>query len=49
MRRILEAFDDDASGWITVAEANTFTSSRPENYSAIKWLAFWAAGNVHSS
>ncbi|KAJ7821616.1 hypothetical protein B0H14DRAFT_3875859 [Mycena olivaceomarginata] len=44
MRRILEAFDDDASGWITVAEANTFTSSRPENYSVIKWLAFWAAG-----
>ncbi|KAF7353558.1 EF-hand domain-containing protein [Mycena sanguinolenta] len=44
MRPILEAFDDDASGWISVAEANTFTSSRPKNYSVIKWLAFWAAG-----
>ena len=26
---ILEAFDDDASGFITVAEVNRFTSSRP--------------------
>ena len=26
---ILEAFDDDASGFITVGEVNRFTSSRP--------------------
>jgi hypothetical protein len=26
---ILEAFDDEASGFITVAKVNTFTSSRP--------------------
>ena len=26
---ILEAFDDDTSGFITIAEVNTFTSSRP--------------------
>ena len=26
---ILEAIDDDASGFITIAEVNTFTSSRP--------------------
>jgi hypothetical protein len=26
---ILEAFDDDASGFITIAEVNRFTSSRP--------------------
>ena len=29
VRPILEAFDDDASGFITIAEVNTFTSSRP--------------------
>ncbi|KAJ6508453.1 hypothetical protein C8R45DRAFT_815585 [Mycena sanguinolenta] len=44
VRPILEAFDDDGSGWISVLEANTFTSSRPVDYSVVKWLAFWAAG-----
>ncbi|EJD53365.1 hypothetical protein AURDEDRAFT_180879 [Auricularia subglabra TFB-10046 SS5] len=44
VRSVLEAFDDDASGWISVKEANAFTSSRPLNYSVIKWLAYWAAG-----
>ncbi|KAH7099791.1 hypothetical protein BKA62DRAFT_831480 [Auriculariales sp. MPI-PUGE-AT-0066] len=44
VRPVLEAFDDDASGWISVKEANVFTASRPQNYSVIKWLAFWAAG-----
>jgi hypothetical protein len=29
---ILEAFDDDASGFITVTEVNRFTSSRPVNW-----------------
>jgi hypothetical protein len=29
---ILEAFDDDASGFITVAEVNRFTSSRPVDW-----------------
>jgi hypothetical protein len=29
---ILEAFDDDASGFITVAEVNLFTSSRPADW-----------------
>ncbi|KAJ6463070.1 hypothetical protein DFH09DRAFT_1492505 [Mycena vulgaris] len=38
------AFDDDGSGWISVQEANAFTSSRPPNYSVVKWLAFWAPG-----
>ncbi|KZV96120.1 hypothetical protein EXIGLDRAFT_833894 [Exidia glandulosa HHB12029] len=44
VRPILEAFDDDASGWISIKEANTFTSTRPHDYSVLKWLAFWAAG-----
>jgi hypothetical protein len=29
---ILEAFDDDASGFITIAEVNRFTSSRPVDW-----------------
>lgn len=29
LQPISEAFDDDASGFITVNEANTFTTSRP--------------------
>ena len=29
---ILEAFDDDASGFITVTEVNRFTSSRPVDW-----------------
>jgi len=29
VRPTLEAFDDDASGFITIAEVNTFTDYRP--------------------
>ncbi len=29
---ILEAIDDDASGFITIAEVNRFTSSRPADW-----------------
>jgi hypothetical protein len=29
---ILEVFDDDTSGYVTVAEANKFTSSRPADW-----------------
>ena len=32
LQPILEAFDDDASGFITVAEVNRFTSSRPADW-----------------
>ncbi|KAJ7368797.1 hypothetical protein DFH08DRAFT_33383 [Mycena albidolilacea] len=44
LQPISEAFDDDASGFVTVAEANTFTASRPLEWSLKKWLAFWAIG-----
>ncbi|KAJ7719201.1 hypothetical protein B0H16DRAFT_1432905 [Mycena metata] len=44
VRCILDAFDHDGSGWISVLEANLFTSSRPENFTVVKWIAFWAAG-----
>jgi hypothetical protein len=29
---MVEAFDDDASGFITINEVNMFTSSRPEKW-----------------
>jgi len=35
VRNILEAFDDDASGFITVKEANNFTRSRPLDW---RWV-----------
>ena len=33
--RILEAFDDDASGFVTVSEANNFTQSRPPKWRCV--------------
>ncbi|KAJ6593779.1 hypothetical protein B0H19DRAFT_34811 [Mycena capillaripes] len=44
LQPISEAFDDDASGFVTVAEANTFTTSRPLEWSLTHWTAFWAIG-----
>ncbi|KAI0716121.1 hypothetical protein C8T65DRAFT_707355 [Cerioporus squamosus] len=44
LQAIIEAFDDDASGFITVGEANAFTASRPVNWSLLKWMAYWAVG-----
>jgi hypothetical protein len=41
---LLEAFDDDATGWISVKEVNYFTSSRPKDWSLSRWIAYWAAG-----
>ncbi|KAM5530344.1 hypothetical protein V8D89_015985 [Ganoderma adspersum] len=46
LQAIIEAFDDDASGFITVAEVNEFTTtpSRPAEWSLPHWLAYWAIG-----
>ncbi|KAI0038791.1 hypothetical protein FA95DRAFT_1505041, partial [Auriscalpium vulgare] len=44
LQRILEAFDDDASGFITVSEMNRFTSGRPIDWSLPHWIAYWAIG-----
>jgi hypothetical protein len=41
---IMEAFDDDASGWIKLKEVNEFTDAIPEKWKLIHWLAYWAAG-----
>ena len=32
LRPIMEAFDDDASGFTTIAEVNSFTASRPKEW-----------------
>ncbi|CAK5278366.1 unnamed protein product [Mycena citricolor] len=45
LQPISEAFDDDASGFVTVAEANEFTTSRPLGWSLLRWMAYWAVGH----
>lgn len=32
LQAIIEAFDDDASGFITVGEVNAFTASKPRDW-----------------
>ncbi|KAJ7262295.1 hypothetical protein B0H12DRAFT_1105150 [Mycena haematopus] len=44
LHSISEALDEDASGFITVAEANEYTTSRPLDWSLTHWTAFWAIG-----
>ncbi|KAI0757703.1 hypothetical protein C8Q80DRAFT_1091665 [Daedaleopsis nitida] len=44
LQAIIEAFDDDASGFITVGEANAFTTARPTEWSLLHWMAYWAIG-----
>ena len=38
LQPILEAFDDDASGFITISEMNRFTSSRPKDWRLVSVL-----------
>ena len=35
LQAIIEAFDDDASGFITVEEVNYFTTSRPKEWRCV--------------
>ncbi|KAJ7051475.1 hypothetical protein C8F01DRAFT_1262807 [Mycena amicta] len=41
---ISDAIDDDGSGYISVHEVNHFFKSRPKEWSAPQWIAYWAAG-----
>ncbi|KAJ7597218.1 hypothetical protein C8J56DRAFT_1021519 [Mycena floridula] len=41
---ISEAFDDDASGFVTIQECNEFTTSRPLDWTLPHWIAFWSHG-----
>ncbi|KAF8529739.1 hypothetical protein BU17DRAFT_79839 [Hysterangium stoloniferum] len=44
LQLISKVFDDDASGFITLAEVNAFTTSRPLGWSLPHWIAYWAVG-----
>ncbi|KAJ7347472.1 hypothetical protein DFH08DRAFT_699735 [Mycena albidolilacea] len=44
LQPILEAVDDDGSGFVSVTEANNFALKRPKGWSLLQWVAFWAAG-----
>ncbi|THU88449.1 hypothetical protein K435DRAFT_917088 [Dendrothele bispora CBS 962.96] len=41
---ILEAIDDDGTGFISIKEVNDFTDSRPEGWTLPVWLAYWSQG-----
>ncbi|TFK63874.1 hypothetical protein BDN72DRAFT_802855 [Pluteus cervinus] len=41
---ILEAIDDDGSGFVSIREVNTFVTSHPLDWTLLQRLAFWAAG-----
>ncbi|KAJ7084934.1 hypothetical protein C8R44DRAFT_894044 [Mycena epipterygia] len=45
LQQISEPFDDDASGFVTVAEANEFTKMRPMGWSLPHWIAYWSIGH----
>lgn len=36
LQSIAEAFDDDASGFVTIGEVNQFTSSRPKEWRHVR-------------
>ncbi|KAH8814565.1 hypothetical protein DL96DRAFT_1471885, partial [Flagelloscypha sp. PMI_526] len=44
VQSILEAIDDDGTGFITVKEVNEFVRGRPQGWSLPFWLAFWGVG-----
>ncbi|KAF5348106.1 hypothetical protein D9756_010797 [Leucocoprinus leucothites] len=41
---ILEAIDDDGTGFISIKEANTFANQRPKGWGLLMWIAFWSKG-----
>ncbi|TFK44065.1 hypothetical protein BDQ12DRAFT_593650, partial [Crucibulum laeve] len=41
---ILEAVDDDGTGFVSVKEVNDFVASRPDGWSLPHWIAYWAVG-----
>ncbi|KAG6834468.1 hypothetical protein H0H93_009456, partial [Arthromyces matolae] len=41
---ILEAVDDDGTGFVSIKEVNTFVTERPENWTLPHWIAYWAVG-----
>ncbi|KAF5370541.1 hypothetical protein D9757_010124 [Collybiopsis confluens] len=44
LQPILEAIDDDGTGFISIKEVNTFVGFKPDGWSLPVWIAYWAAG-----
>ncbi|PPQ91056.1 hypothetical protein CVT25_013909, partial [Psilocybe cyanescens] len=44
VKPIVEAIDEDGSGFISAQEANRFALARPDGMSLLHWIAYWAAG-----
>ncbi|KAJ3537236.1 hypothetical protein NM688_g6718 [Phlebia brevispora] len=46
LQPIMEAFDDDGSGYVTYQEVNDFVEERPSSlgWSLPHWVAYWAVG-----
>ncbi|KAJ7584946.1 hypothetical protein C8J56DRAFT_1053351 [Mycena floridula] len=44
MQPLSEAFDDEMRGFLTIAQANVFTTARPLDWSLPRWIAYWAIG-----
>ncbi|KAJ6476220.1 hypothetical protein C8R45DRAFT_373523 [Mycena sanguinolenta] len=43
--RVLEAFDGDGSGFVSIWEVNQLTSACPEGWTLLQWLAYWILGS----
>ncbi|KAJ6482876.1 hypothetical protein C8R47DRAFT_575379 [Mycena vitilis] len=43
--KILEAFDGDGSGFVSVWEVNGLTSACPKDWNLLQWLAYWIVGS----
>ncbi|KAF5346696.1 hypothetical protein D9756_010366 [Leucocoprinus leucothites] len=44
LNAILEAIDDDGTGFISIKEVNTFSNERPNGWGLLTWIAFWSKG-----
>jgi len=49
LNHIMDAFDDDGTGFITIGEINRFTDDMPQtlSWSLPHWIAYWAVGMNH--
>ncbi|TDL25432.1 hypothetical protein BD410DRAFT_837606 [Rickenella mellea] len=41
---IAAAIDEDVSGFIKIAEVNWFYNDKPQSFSMLRWVTFWAEG-----
>jgi len=46
-QNIIEAFDDDASGFVTINEVNSFTRSRPSGWRCALFLQVPRVCSIH--